>query len=226
MVAVSALWLGILTSISPCPLATNVAAVSFISRDAVHPRTVVASGLLYTFGRAVAYAVLATVLVAGVLSTPALSHALQTHMARLLGPALVVVGMVLLGLLSLPGVGLRGPGAGVQGAARRMGRWGAAPLGAMFALSFCPVSAALFFGSLLPLALAEESRVLLPSLYGLGTGIPVIAFAVVISLGSHRVARAFDRTVGVERWLRRATGVVIIAAGVYLSLANIFGVFG
>lgn len=225
MVPVSALWLGILTSMSPCSLATNVAAVSFISRDAAHPRTVFASGLLYTLGRTIAYAAVAMLLVTSALSTPAVSHALQTHMNRILGPLLVLTGMVLAGLLHFPGTGVRGPGEGIQGAARRMGYWGAAPLGAVFALAFCPVSAALFFGSLLPLALAERSYVLLPSLYGVGTAIPVIAFAVVISLGSNRVGRVFDRTVAVERWLRRVTGAVFVAVGIYLSLANIFGVF-
>lgn len=220
----SALWLGILTSISPCPLATNVAAISFISREAVRPPAVVLSGLLYTLGRAAAYVVIAALLVAAVLSAPSLSHALQTHMNRIVGPLLVLVGMILLGLIRLPAWGMGGKGMPERAAGR--GRWGALMLGFLFALSFCPVSAAIFFGSLLPLAVAAESRVVLPSAYGVGTAIPVIAFAFVISLGARRLGRAFERTVAVERWMRRITGAVFIMVGIYLTLENVFGVFG
>jgi cytochrome c-type biogenesis protein len=225
LAALTSLWLGILTSISPCPLATNIAAISFITRDVNRPARVLGSGLLYTGGRAAAYSVLAALLVTSVLSAPALSHALQTHMNRILGPLLVLVGMVLLGLIRLPAASGIAGAQSVQRRAGRMGSWGAAVLGLVFALSFCPVSAALFFGSLLPLAVANESRVLLPSLYGLGTAIPVIAFAVAIALGARSLGRAFDRTAQVERWLRLTTGIVFVSTGVYLSLENIFGVF-
>ncbi|HER34749.1 MAG TPA: sulfite exporter TauE/SafE family protein, partial [Halothiobacillaceae bacterium] len=211
--------------ISPCPLATNVAAISFITRDATRVRSALTSGLLYTLGRTVAYVALAALLVSSVLSAPALSHALQVHMNRILGPLLVLVGMVLLGMLRLPGVGAPGAAPGFQRRAAAMGDWGAALLGLVFALSFCPVSAALFFGSLLPLAVAGESRLVLPMLFGVGTALPVLAFAVVISLGLGRVGDVFARTVSFERWLRRATGVVFIAVGVYLALENIFGAF-
>jgi cytochrome c biogenesis protein CcdA len=219
------LWLGILTSMSPCPLATNVAAISFITRDATRPRAALTSGLLYTAGRTVAYVALGALLVSSVLSAPALSHALQTHMNRILGPLLILVGMVLLGLLRMPGVGTPGTAPGFQRRAAAMGVWGAALLGLVFALSFCPVSAALFFGSLLPLAVSNQSPVTLPLLFGIGTAIPVIVFAIVISLGVSRIGDAFARTVILERWLRRATGVTFIVVGVYLALENIFGIF-
>lgn len=225
LAVMTSLWLGMLTSISPCPLATNIAAISFITRDANRPARVLGSGLLYTAGRAVAYSTLAALLVASVLSAPALSHALQTHMNRILGPLLVLVGMVLLGLIRLPGTGgIVGAGS-IQRRAGRMGSWGAAVLGLVFALSFCPVSAALFFGSLLPLAISSGSRLLIPSLYGLGTAIPVIAFAVALALGARSLGRAFNRTAQIERWSRLTTGIVFVGIGVYLSLANIFGVF-
>jgi cytochrome c biogenesis protein CcdA len=223
-VALMSLWLGILTSISPCPLATNIAAISFITRDAGRARRVFASGALYTVGRAAAYSLLAALLVSSVLSAPALSHFLQTHMGRIIGPVLVLAGMALLGLIRVPGFSGAGDPARLQRRFARMGVWGAAILGFVFALSFCPVSAALFFGSLLPLALAGESRVLLPSLYGIGTALPVLALAFAVALGARSFAGVFARAASVERWLRGATGVVFIATGVYLSLTNIFGV--
>ena len=219
----SALWLGLLTSISPCPLATNVAAMSFIGRRVGNARLVVLTGLVYTLGRMVAYVGLGTLLVAGVLSIPQLSQALQQGMAKLLGPLLVVIGMVLLELLTVPTGNL--PFAeGLRKRAESWGLLGAGLLGLIFALSFCPVSAALFFGSLVPLAVQFGSRVALPSVYGLGTGLPVFVFAVLIALGTQRVGRAFNAMTKFEKWARYTTGVLFIGLGIYESLRSIFGV--
>ncbi len=150
--AASALWLGILTSISPCPLATNIAAISFIGRRVSNPRRVFFTGLLYALGRIAAYVVLGIIIVASLLSSSEISLFLQKYLNRVLGPILILVGMVLLELipLRLPGGGF---GDGFQRRAERFGMWGAAVLGFVFALSFCPLSAALFFGSLIPLYL-------------------------------------------------------------------------
>src|SRR5512135_3453937 len=101
LAVVTAVWLGLLTSISPCPLATNIAAISYIGRRVGSPRQVVLSGVLYTFGRALAYALLGALLVASVLSVPQLSMFLQKYMNKLIGPLLVVVGMLLLELIQL-----------------------------------------------------------------------------------------------------------------------------
>ena len=219
----SALWLGLLTSISPCPLATNVAAMSFIGRRVGNARLVVLTGLVYTLGRMVAYVGLGTLLVAGVLSIPQLSQALQQGMAKLLGPLLVVIGMVLLELLTVPTGNL--PFAeGLRKRAESWGLLGAGLLGFIFALSFCPVSAALFFGSLVPLAVQFGSRVALPSVYGIGTGLPVFVFAVLIALGAQWVGRAFNAMTTFEKWARRITGVLFIGLGIYESLRSIFGV--
>jgi cytochrome c biogenesis protein CcdA len=105
------------------------------------------------------------------------------------------------------------------------GVWGAGLLGMVFALSFCPVSAALFFGSLLPLAIKYESSVLLPSLYGVATGLPVLLFAILVALGAQSLGRAFNKLTRIEWWARRITGAVFVVVGVYYSLTFIFGVF-
>jgi len=220
----SAFWLGMLTSISPCPLATNIAAVSFVGRRVGSPFKVLLAGLLYTCGRAATYAGLGMVLVSGFLAPPVLSHVLQKYVNRLLGPILILVGMVLLELIQFK---LSGPGVGerTRKRAERLGTWGALLLGVVFALSFCPFSAVLFFGSLLPIALRCESAVVIPLTYGLGTGLPVLAFAVLIALGAGSLGRAYDRLAHFERWARRVTGVIFIGAGVYYCLAHIFGAF-
>ncbi len=221
---VTALWLGILTSISPCPLATNIAAVSLIGRRIGSPGRVLLTGSSYTLGRILAYGLLAFLLVAGLLSAPQVSQFLQKYMNQLLGPILVLAGMVLLELipLRLPSTNL---GNRLQGKAESWGVWGAGLLGLLFALSFCPVSAALFFGSLIPLALRLESGLALPAVYGLGTGLPVMVFAVLIALGTGSVAAAYNRLVAVEKWARRITGLIFIGVGVYYCLAYIFRVF-
>ena len=148
----SALWLGILTSISPCPLAANIAAISFLSKKVLHVNAVLWAGAAYTLGRMLAYAVIGFLIIQSLLSIPSVAQFLQVNMGKVLGPVLVVAGILLLDLipLNLPGFSLSSDKQnGLAGA----GACGAMGLGFLFALSFCPVSAALFFGSLIPLSL-------------------------------------------------------------------------
>jgi cytochrome c-type biogenesis protein len=217
----SAVWLGILTSISPCPLATNIAAISYIGKQADRPRAVLLTGTLYTLGRTLTYVILGALLVASLLSVPGLSNFLQHYMNKLLGPVLILVGMFLLDLLRLPGLG----GSTAPRLSERLGRsgvWGAGLLGMLFALSFCPTSAALFFGSLIPLSIKWQSSVMLPSLYGVGTALPVFVFAVLVAVGAKSVVAAFQKLSAVEVWARRLTGVVFVVVGIYLSAIYIF----
>ena len=222
--AASALWLGILTSISPCPLATNIAAISFIDRRIGRTRIVFLTGLLYTLGRMLTYVVLGILLVSSVLSVPQVSHILQKYMNKLLGPVLILVGMILLELIhiNIPRCGLS------EKMQKRIHAWpmaGAGLLGIVFALSFCPVSAALFFGTLIPLAVKCSSRLVLPAFYGLGTGLPVFIFAILIAVGAGSVAKAFNKITQIELWTRRITGIIFILIGIYYCLTHIFAVF-
>jgi cytochrome c biogenesis protein CcdA len=215
-VSATAVWMGLLTSVSPCPLATNIAAMSYIGREVGSRRRALVAGLLYTLGRAFAYAALAAILVGGLLSIPEVALFLQTHMSRILGPLLVAVGLVLLEWVRLPGFGSQL----YDRTAERLvkaGLLGALPLGAVLALAFCPVSAGLFFGGLIPLAVDHRSAVWLPALYGLGTGLPVVVFAVLVSAGLAWVGSAFHRLQAVERWARRVTAVVVILVGLYYT---------
>jgi cytochrome c-type biogenesis protein len=217
-----ALWLGILTSISPCPLATNIAAISYIARRVDVARAALLSGLLYTAGRMLAYVVVGVIISASLLSMPEVSRWLQTSLNRFLGPLLILVGMFLLELIQLPmGTG-KGWSEALRGRAEGMGIWGAGLLGILFALSFCPVSAALFFGSLLPLAITSESPVLLPAVFGLGTALPVFVFALVIAFGAQGLSRAFSRVSAFDKWARWTTGVIFILIGLYLTVLHVF----
>jgi len=221
LAAASAFWLGILTSISPCPLATNIAAISFIGRRAEGAMKATHSGLAYSLGRALAYTGLGAVVVFGLLSVPGVSNFLQRYMNKLLGPLLILVGMHLLGLLgftlatSIGSQVLRERAAGG-------GVWGAGFLGILFALSLCPVSAALFFGSLIPLAVAQGSKILLPMLFGVGTGLPVVVVAALLSGGERTLGSALHRLDRVQKWSLRITGAVIIGVGIYLTIRFVF----
>lgn len=216
-----ALWLGVLASISPCPLATNVVAISFIARHAGRARAVVAAGAAYTGGRALAYAGVAAVVVAGLLSIPTLSDFLQRHLNQALGPLLVLVGMFLLDLLPLP-AGWSLASSGLQERAGRSGPAGAAALGFLFALSFCPVSAALFFGSLIPLAFKESSPLLLPALFGVGSALPALAATAIVASGSSALPALMRRVTTFDLWARRITGAIFVLGGIYLTLKYVF----
>ncbi len=217
----SALWLGILTSISPCPLASNIAAVSYILKKVDHPSYVFSSGIFYTLGRVVGYTALGFLITASLLSIPKASFFLQNYMNKILGPVLIVTGLFLLEFLHLNFSGFF-PSVKLAGKFKDLGIAGSLPLGLLFALSFCPISAALFFGSLIPLSLKNSSSIILPSVYGIGTGLPVLGFALFISIGMKNVERLFKQVTTLEYWSRRATGVVFILVGIYYVLAHIF----
>ena len=219
----TALWLGVLTSISPCPLATNIAAISYVGKRVDRPMSVLFSGLLYTLGRTFSYFVVALIVVESLAAVPSVSMFLQRNMNQFLGPILIVVGLLLLDVIPWPWVG---GGLGIsehfQGRVNRFGLWGSALLGLVFALTFCPVSAALFFGSLIPLAVRHESSVIIPSLYGIGTALPVVGFSVILAFATHRLSKAFNALTVIERWMRRLTALVFIGVGVYYCLLYCF----
>lgn len=220
----SAIWLGILTSISPCPLASNIAAISYIGKNTGNTKNVLLSGLFYTVGRTVAYLIIGILTVSSLLSIPVVANFLQQYMNRITGPLLIVVGILLLEIIQLNFMKGCGANENVKKVAERGGIWGAGLLGIIFALAFCPVSAALFFGSLIPLALQYGSKFLLPTLYGVGTALPVILFAFLIAFSAQSVGKAFKKLTTVELWARRITGAIFIFVGIYLSLIYIFGV--
>lgn len=195
-------------------MAGNIVAITYISKQVDRPSFVLATGLLYTLGRAVAYVGLGVLIVTSALAVPDLSFFLQQHMNQALGPILLLVGLFLLGLFKFR---VSGPslGQGLQGKVEKYGLWGGGLLGLLFALSFCPVSAALFFGSLIPLAVEQESNLLMPTVYGIGTALPVVVFAVLIATGARFVGTVFNKLAMFERWARRVTGAAFVLVGLY-----------
>ncbi|HAS82512.1 MAG TPA: cytochrome C biogenesis protein [Verrucomicrobia bacterium] len=217
----TAFWLGILTSISPCPLATNIAAISFIGRKAGQKNHVIRSGLLYSAGRTLAYVILGAIITTGLLGSAEISRFLQKYMSEALGPILIILGLILLGWIG-SGTSLHMGADKLQARAKQGGIIWAVPIGFLFALSFCPVSAGLFFGGLLPLAIKQQSALLLPVAYGLGTSLPVVIFAFIMAFGSATLGKAFNLLTQIEIWIRRLAGTAFILAGIYTCLTHIY----
>ncbi|MFA4992991.1 MAG: aromatic aminobenezylarsenical efflux permease ArsG family transporter [Candidatus Omnitrophota bacterium] len=220
----SALWLGILTSISPCPLASNVAAISFLSKKIAHPALVFISGLAYTLGRMFSYAVLGWIIINSLLSVPQIAQFLQKYMGKALGPVLIITGLILLEIITI-----RLPAAPLSQKHRNKlaesGAPGAFLLGFIFALAFCPISAALFFGSLIPLAISSKNGIVLPFIYGIGTGLPVFIFAVALALGVTSLSRWFHKITQLEYYTRKITGAIFILVGLYYTQVYILKLF-
>jgi cytochrome c biogenesis protein CcdA len=212
----SALLLGLITAISPCPLATNIAAIAYVSRRVKERRYAVITGTLYTLGRMFSYSVLGVIIIVAGIEIPGLASFLQDFGEQVLGPLLIVVGVIMLIadriLLSLGGGRL----SAIGGKVADWGMVGAFLLGALFALAFCPYSAVLFFGLLIPLALKSTGGVALPAVYAIGTGLPVLIFGVLISAGVARVSSWLNAVTRVEKIIRVAVSIIFIGVGIYL----------
>lgn len=214
--------LGLATAVAPCPLATNIAALSYIGRKVTDRRWVLLSGCLYTLGRSLTYFALAAILVAGLTNLPGLATTLQHYGHLFLGPILILVGMLLLELIkvSLPQANAQQ----AQGLADGWGLIGAFLLGILFALAFCPTSAA-YFGAVVTILSGKSAGALwLALLYGIATGLPVFLFAVFIALGVQWMGKAFQALTVIDRVVRTATGVVFIVIGIYFILLYNFDV--
>ncbi len=216
-----ALWLGILTSISPCPLATNIAAISFIGKKLENKRFVLLAGIIYMLGRTVAYTTLSAVLVTSTQFIPSVAMFLQNYMPMAIGPLLILVGGILLGLIRFSPTG-GGVNSRLQKFVEKSGLFGAGILGIIFALSFCPPSAAIFFGSLFSIAMKHGSKLIMPATYGIGTALPVILFAFLLAFATNQVGKAFNKLTIFENWARKTTAVIFIIAGIYCVLKNNF----
>jgi cytochrome c-type biogenesis protein len=210
----SALWLGILAAISPCPLATNIAAISFLERHADHPRDVILSGIAYTLGRVLSYALVGILVITSMAGVPMIANFLQTYMYKILGPLLILVGLVLLDVfrVDIPGFLLSHE---KQTKLANSGLKGAFMLGVIFALSFCPITAGLFFGSLIPLAINNKFGIIFPVLFGIGTGLPVIVFSVAITFGVFAVTHWFKKMTKIEKYTRKLTAIIFMIIGAY-----------
>jgi cytochrome c biogenesis protein CcdA len=210
----SAFLLGILTSISPCPLATNITAIAYISKDIKTPKHTILSGLFYTLGRGISYTLLATLIYFG-FSTFQISRIFQGWGDKVLGIVLILIGLVMFGVIK---INIKNNSQIIEKAKLWLadkGYFGSLLLGILFALAFCPYSGVLFFGVVIPLIVSSAGGLLLPAFFALGTGLPVIIFAFLIAFSVNAVSKTFQSVQKIEKYFRYGVASVFILTGVY-----------
>lgn len=205
--------LGLLTAISPCPLATNITAIGFISKDVENKKKVFLNGVIYTLGRAIAYTLLALILYFSA-DKLNISSWFQNNGEKFIGPLLIIIGLLMLDVLKIkfPGVG--------KLAERFQNKskhnfLDVLLLGILFALAFCPYSGVLFFGMLIPMTISSASGLYLPFVFAIATGLPVIVFAWVIAFTVSGIGNLYNRLKTFEIWFRRVISFVFIGVGIY-----------
>ncbi len=223
MPAVTALLLGLLTALSPCPLATNIAAIGYIGKHIGNRRGIFINGFLYTLGRTMVYSFLGILLIAllrGGNSILGIQHIIAAYGERVLGPVLLLVGLLMLwgDRLPLKSFGFSNGG---ERFARR-GGVGAFLLGVLFALAFCPTSGVLYFGMLIPLSVTTPMGYLLPALFAVATALPVLIVAWILAFSAERIGVFYGRMQALRQWLNRGVGILFIGIGIYYCITIYF----
>ena len=213
---VSALVLGLLTAISPCPMATNITAIGFISKDLGNRNRVFYNGLIYTLGRTFSYTALAFILFLGA-DQFKISAFFQLYGEKIIGPLLVLIGVFMLGIIKLNFPAFNGITKRFQKRSK-FSYWNVFLLGVVFALAFCPYSGVLYFGMLIPLTIST-SGLHLPVVFAIATGIPVIIFAWLIAYTISGVGKLYTSIKSFEYWFRRVVAVIFIGIGIYYIIA-------
>lgn len=214
---VTAFLLGLLTAVSPCPLATNITAIGFISRGMQNRKRVLWSGILYALGRTIAYSLLGALLIY-IIRMGADTFDLQQVVSEwgeiVIGPALIIIGVLMLmgEFIDLGGkFGFRG--------GRRTeplsGPLGAFILGILFALAFCPSSGLLYFGMLIPMSATASGGYLLPVVYSITTALPVLIVAWILAFSMQSLGKFMGRVTIFQRWFNRLVAILFVLVGAY-----------
>jgi cytochrome c-type biogenesis protein len=206
--------LGIMTAISPCPLATNITAIGFISKDLENRRRIFYNGLWYTLGRAITYTTLGVVLFLGA-STFKVASLFQSNGEKFLGPLLIIIGVLMFDFIKINLPGFSKVGDRFQDPKRKNNWWSALLLGMVYALAFCPYSGFLYFGGLIPITISSASGLYLPLVFAVATGLPVIIVAYLLAFSISSIGGFYNRIRVFEKWFRRIVAVLFILVGFY-----------
>ncbi len=217
---VTAFVLGLMTAISPCPLATNITAIGFISKDVEDKRRVFINGMVYTAGRAIAYTLLAVIIFIGA-DQFKISGWFQKYGEKIIGPLLIVIGLFMLDIIKIKFPGVGNITKKFQNKSKHT-YWDVLILGVLFALAFCPYSGVLYFGMLIPITISSASGLYLPVVFAIATGIPVIIFAWLIAYTVSGVGKVYNSLKTFEIWFRRVISVLFIGVGVYYVIVIYF----
>ena len=213
----SAFALGLMTAISPCPLATNITATAFISKNISSKRKVFLSGLLYSLGRGFSYTAIGVILYFGA-SKFHIAKFFNQNGEKYLGPLLIVIGLIMLNIIRLNFLGKSSFQERLSEKFKDKGLLGSFLIGVVFALAFCPYSGALFFGMLIPITISSADGLYLPIVFAFGTGLPVILFTYLLAFTASKVGVFYNRITKIEKVMRTVAGVVFILTGLYYVL--------
>lgn len=216
----TAFLLGLMTAISPCPLAANITAIGYISKDMVSQRKVFVNGLVYTLGRAISYTAIGLLFFFGA-SQFEFAGFFQKWGEKLLGPLLLIIGLFMLGVIKLKIPGMGSLSEKMENK-KNSGFWGVLLLGVVFALAFCPYSGVLYFGMLMPMTVSSASGLYLPLIFAIATGIPVIIFAWLLAFSVGSIGNVYNRLKTFESWFRRVVAVLFIGVGLYYIITIYF----
>ena len=209
----SAFFLGLMTAISPCPLATNITAIGYISKDVDNRNRVFFNGLFYTLGRAITYTGLALIIFLGA-DQLKFSGFFQRYGEKIIGPLLILIGLFMLNVIKIKFPGFNKLTSGMKDK-EKWGYLDTVLLGLVFALAFCPYSGVLYFGMLIPLTITSLSGLYLPVVFAIATGIPVIIIAWVLAYTVSGIGNVYNKIKTFELWFRRIIAVLFIAVGIY-----------
>ncbi len=211
---ISAFILGLMTAISPCPLATNITATAYLSKDISDKRKVLLNSLLYTLGRAISYVGVGLLIYLGA-SKFDISTLFSTYGERLLGPLLIIIGLFMLGVIKLGKVTGVGVSQKLTDRISGKGYLSAVLMGMIFALAFCPYSGVLYFGMLIPMSVKDDGSLLNLLFFSIGTGLPVIIISIILAYGLAGVGNVFNKIKTFEKWFRKIVGLIFVLTGIY-----------
>ena len=210
----AALALGLLTAIAPCPLATNITATAFIAKTINSKKKIILSGLLYTLGRMFSYTALAAIIYFGA-SKFQVAKLFQGNGEKFIGPIMIVIGLIMLDVIKLNFGRTNNLTNQLSEQFKTKGLLGSFLMGALFAMAFCPYSGALFFAMLIPMTLASDLGLVLPVVFSIGTGLPVILFALVIAYSMEKLSYYFKMVTQIEKIMRKVAGITFLLTGLY-----------
>jgi len=214
---IAAFFIGLMTALSPCPLATNITAIAYISKKIDNGKKTLLTGLVYTFGRMFTYVLLASLIVYVGLNVQTISLFLQKYGEKILGPLLIFIGLIMLNIIKLPSLKSGNRINKIKEKLSEKGYFGTFLLGVLFALAFCPFSAVLFFGVLIPLALSFSDGILIPSIFALATGLPVIIFAFILTFSVSKIGKVMNKVQTFEKYMGFAIAIIFLLVGLYYT---------
>jgi len=211
-----------MTTISPCPLCTNITAIGYLSKDVSSKRQIIVNGLMYALGKIVAFTGLALIFIVGGSVLPT-QHFFETYGEMLLGPFLIVGGLFMLEFFKFHSHGSEHHSKEsfsqriINKAKSGSASWSFV-LGIIFSLAFCPYSGVLYFGGLIPLTLSEPMGILLPVVFAIATGLPVLVISWVIAFSFSKVGKVYNKIQTFETGLRKTTAEIFILVGIYVFI--------